>query len=611
MNLWEKWKIYGEKCGNMKKKLYLCALFDIGGKVIEVLMILFDKINTRRFLPQHVRQSLPQLVRRFLLLLVTGLFFCMPAGAVQQEDVVRLEEEMLTSFGTKDRERFIGITEELKAASLEVGDERRFYKAWGTQAVFEATQQNYQEGLDIAESILEYAEEHASVFGEYAYLHTKAMVLLQKQDYSGAEAAFIEAVEYHHRRFPLESAGEDLLELMTIAIHRNDDEASAKYARQILEEPNTLLIRKEKALCQLCEVAFRKDDVTEFNRYSHELMVLQPLEELSVQRLCVQVDYHIINGEYDKALELVERLKVDRRNERKALIYHRMGDDARAYQYMQEYKRISDSIMQESHEDVVASYYEQMNEAHLQLQRNQLESESERQQKLTASIFVGLLIVLLLVFLWIERRTIRQLRHDNRSLAYERKDAERALTDLNELSFFESKEELDLSASVHLNKLCNRVADSTQPHCYKGVYVMFQTMLPDDFEIQTEPEALRKLLAHLLHYSARFTHKGYIKLLCQEDGDNVLLSVTDTSAGLGNKPAANVIGMFSEKGNKVRYVGMNFNICQSITRLLHGRIWHDAEYTSGTRFYCQLPKSARTAVLKNRTYQEALGHPIS
>ena len=143
---------------------------------------------------------------------------------------------------------------------------------------------------------------------------------------------------------------------------------------------------------------------------------------------------------------------------------------------------------------------------------------------------------------------------------------------------------------MSLNKLCNRVADATQVHCYQGVYVMFQTAFPDDFEIQTEPEALRKLLGHLLNYSARFTYKGHIKLLCQEDGDNVLLSVTDTSAGLGNKPAANVIGMFSEKGNKVRYVGMNFNICQSITRLLHGRIWHDTEYKGGTRFCVEIPK---------------------
>jgi light-regulated signal transduction histidine kinase (bacteriophytochrome) len=48
--------------------------------------------------------------------------------------------------------------------------------------------------------------------------------------------------------------------------------------------------------------------------------------------------------------------------------------------------------------------------------------------------------------------------------------------------------------------------------------------------------------------------------------------------------------MFTEHSNEIRYVGMNFNICQSITRLLHGRIWHDKEYTEGTRFCFEIPK---------------------
>ena len=36
---------------------------------------------------------------------------------------------------------------------------------------------------------------------------------------------------------------------------------------------------------------------------------------------------------------------------------------------------------------------------------------------------------------------------------------------------------------------------------------------------------------------------------------------------------------------------MNFSIWQSITRLLHGRIWHDLEYANGTRFCIEIPKS--------------------
>ena len=63
----------------------------------------------------------------------------------------------------------------------------------------------------------------------------------------------------------------------------------------------------------------------------------------------------------------------------------------------------------------------------------------------------------------------------------------------------------------------------------------------------------------------------------------------------GGQQKNRFVGRFSEDGNKIRYVGMNFNICQSITRLLHGRIWHDVEYTPGTRFCFELPKKPMAA----------------
>jgi len=177
-------------------------------------------------------------------------------------------------------------------------------------------------------------------------------------------------------------------------------------------------------------------------------------------------------------------------------------------------------------------------------------------------------------------------------LKYERKDAERALKELNELSFFESKTDLPLTFSFKPNLICDRLAASTQMRCHNGVVVLFQTELEDDFEFQTNTDALKKLLIHLLNYSARFTNKGSIKLSCADAGENVRFVVSDNSAGLGGDSKGHVIGMFSEMDNKIRYVGMNFNICQSITRLLHGRIWHDTEYTDGTRFCFEIPKAS-------------------
>ena len=70
--------------------------------------------------------------------------------------------------------------------------------------------QNYNEALKIDDEIMEEALSSGSYFGEYTALHAKATILLQKHDYDNAEKEFIKAVDFRHRHFPAESAGDDL-----------------------------------------------------------------------------------------------------------------------------------------------------------------------------------------------------------------------------------------------------------------------------------------------------------------------------------------------------------------------------------------------------------------
>lgn len=530
-----------------------------------------------------------------LLALLLSLFCCPVLWADVQQDIARLEAEMLAYFNTNERSAFFKVTNELKKVCKEAGDERLYYKTWCNQGVYEATQQHYKQALDIAKDIKRVAQEDGSIYGEYSALHAEAMILLQKQDYDAAERAFLQAVDFHHRHFPNESASEDLLELVEIAEHRKDSIVSVRYARQILNESNVVPAHKGMALFRLVQMAFSQNDADEFNRIYQEMLLLKESEEMNAIMPLVKVNHSIINGDFDLALRLADGLKPENSAERKAVIYHRMGDDANAFKYMQFYKQISDSIIQMAHSNVVAGYYDRMNNDRMLLEQQRLEKENNRLLNLFYFVLTSLILLVLLYFIWKSRKLVRLLRNDNKQLVYERKDAERALTDLNELSFFESKTELPLTLAFKPNDVCDRLAASTQSRCHKGVAVLFQTELEDDFEFQTNSDALKKLLTHLLNYSARFTQKGTVKLSCFDAGETIRFDVTDTSAGLGGHSKNHVIGMFSELDNKIRYVGMNFNICQSITRLLHGRIWHDVDYTKGTRFCFEVPKKPLAA----------------
>ena len=118
---------------------------------------------------------------------------------------------------------------------------------------------------------------------------------------------------------------------------------------------------------------------------------------------------------------------------------------------------------------------------------------------------------------------------------------------------------------------------------------VFQTDFSDDFEIKTNSDALEKLLTHLLDCSAQFARKGLIRLRCEEAGAFVRFSVSDTNQAFDGKSKNNFTSLFTENEDSARYVSTNFNICQSISRLLHGRIWRDELFTEGTRFYFEIP----------------------
>lgn len=524
-----------------------------------------------------------------------ALLCCMLSAASLQaasDELLRLEADMLEYIGTNERDTFFVITEQLKEASKEEGEEWLYYKAWSKQAVFEATHQNFHRASEIAETLTDEAATKNSVVGRYFSLHTQAFILQQQDQYEAAEKLYMEALAIRHKNFPEESAAEDLRELMKMAYVRNDIESAKKYGYQLLAEPHLTPHHKGRTLYRLSIMTFEEDNAEEFNRIYDEMKRLMQTDGIRSLNLFTEVNYHIINGDYKQALRLADWLSVDTCAERKALIFHRMGDDGKAYEYMVQYKHASDSITRVSHSNVVSNLYLRMNNDRLRLEREILTHQSS-QWRYRFYMGVGVIVILVLLFLVYQRhRIVRLLKHDNEMLDYGKKDAEKAIKALNELSVYESQAEIALTEPVKVNKLCNHLTNVTQNQCHKGVMAAFQTALSDDFELKTNAEALEKLLTHLLNYSARFTHEGSITLQCEESGAFVRFSITDTGLNLDHKSKNRFVDMFTEQLGTIRYVGLNFSIWQSITRLLHGRIWHDLEYTNGTRFCIEIPKES-------------------
>ena len=555
---------------------------------------------------------------------------------------------MLRLISTAEREKFYEVSNELKDVCQQLGDERTFYTAWGNQADYESTRQNYAKADEIADQIAHFAAEQNSHWGNYVALHTRAATALQKQDYMAAEEAYKRAVDFRHKYFPNESAGDDLQELMKIANHRKDQKAGLMYARKILAEPNVAPIHKGRALFRLSQFAFNKNNVQQYDSIYNVLMQLKESDGIAAIEPVVEVNYEILHGNYQRALQLCQDLSPDKKAERMAVIYHLMGNNDKAYEMMAKFKKINDSIVLVSHGNVVASCYVQMNNERMKLEQKLLEDENSQLKHWLVFILCIAVVLLLALVLWQHHVRIKRLEKEKVQLEQEKKRAEKAfdmknefitnitnelraplnpiegfsdilansdyelqseereqlrglikdsskhitklIDELAEMSLYESKKSLPMNYTLSPNHLSRHMVDTMRPRCKEGVRMFFESDLPDDYAVQTNYEGIETLLRHLLENAIQYTDKGVITLAITEYEDSVRTSVTDTGRGIPPERREHVFETFRELGDNQKLQGLGLSICQSIVKLLGGRIWLDETYTDGTRFIFDLPK---------------------
>ena len=160
-----------------------------------------------------VKKNRHMRLKQNLFVLALICLISIPSAAKDDIHIMKLKAEMLRLISTSERDSFTTATEELKDVCQKNGNERLFYEAWGNQSIYEATHQDYGAAEKIANQIDDYAKDQNSHWGSYIVLHVRAVNALQKQDYQVAEEGFKKAVEFRHKYFPNESAGDDLQEL--------------------------------------------------------------------------------------------------------------------------------------------------------------------------------------------------------------------------------------------------------------------------------------------------------------------------------------------------------------------------------------------------------------
>ena len=380
-------------------------------------------------------------------------------------------------------------------------------------------------------------------------------------------------------------------------------------------------------------------------------MALKKSDGIGTIEPVVEVNHEILNGNYEEALRLCKGLSPEKQAERMAVIYHRMGDNDKAYEQMAKFKKINDSIVLVSHGNVVASCYVQMNNERLKLEQKMLEEENAQLKRIYLYSLIAVIVIALALVLLQHHRRNKRLVKENIKLAKARQQAEKAfdmknefinnitnelraplnpiegfsdilgtkeyelqpdereqlsnmirdssksitklIDELAELSLYESKKSLPINYTISPNHLCRHMVDALRPRCKEGVRMYYETELPDDYEVKTNMEGAETLLRHLIENAIQYTDQGVITVACSEFEDKVRTSVTDTGKGISPERREHVFETFREMGENQKLQGLGLSICKAVTKLLGGKIWLDEDYHDGSRFIFELPKNLR------------------
>lgn len=108
-----------------------------------------------------------------------------------------------------------------------------------------------------------------------------------------------------------------------------------------------------------------------------------------------------------------------------------------------------------------------------------------------------------------------------------------------------------------------------------------------------DKDELVQVVINLLSNSFKFTDKGYVRCTTTREGENIVISITDTGVGIAKRDHDEVFKKFRQAGDtltgKPQGTGLGLPICKEIVEHHGGKIWVESEPGRGSTFTFTLP----------------------
>ncbi|MBC7240224.1 MAG: hybrid sensor histidine kinase/response regulator, partial [Chloroflexi bacterium] len=125
---------------------------------------------------------------------------------------------------------------------------------------------------------------------------------------------------------------------------------------------------------------------------------------------------------------------------------------------------------------------------------------------------------------------------------------------------------------------------------------------------------IRQVLLNLLNNAQRFTHEGKITVRAEIQGNEIIVSVSDTGVGIASEDLPHIFEEFrnlskgSSSGGSGGF-GLGLSISRRLVEAHGGRLWAESTLGQGSTFFLSLPLEAQMGALGRPTLIRTASRP--
>lgn len=585
--------------------------------------------------------------KKTLLLLALLLFGLATAFAKEQEDQeeIRLREEVYKYFDTTDRLAFEDAVHQLRSYYKTMGKWHEMYTAWENEIVYDINNDHFYSALKKTEAMNDFIMSNNHVDEFYRMDYLMGMFYGTRNNIAMCKKYLDQALEKLKGRKEYRAEASNIYMLLAnILAFDSPDSATVSIDKCIaLCEDNRDL---SAALQMKCIIEFGKKDRAGFMKAYNkntQLKLSDPKDYNPSYEDYVEQGMACFEGRFDDALEINSKMNT-RLDQLLFLtkIYDMKGDRAAEAEALKTLLKAREKWYSE-----ISSM--EINDISNDINIEQMRREKDKAYNLMTYIALGacvLGVLFLSYFIWSRRKHMRELMVQNQQLTLARDHAQEAdrmktafiqnvshqiRTPLNAVSGFSTilanqideladDERQDLarriehSAAIITNSLNHLITlsdvdsinmnNNSEPiNCHdfcreivKEFKPMKQTLgfsysssIGQDVTVKSNRSLLKSVIMEILMNADKFTDEGGITLSSDMKDGMWLLSVTDTGTGIPEGDEERIFGHFTKIDDFSEGLGLGLTFCKNITLRLGGDVVLDKDYHDGARFIVKIP----------------------